>query len=101
MNINIESIHFTADKKLIDYVQKKTSKLETYFDRIVGLDVILKLENSGQVRDKIAEFKMHVPGDTIFVKHTDKTFEAAADAGVDTLKRQLKKYKEKQRAQSN
>ena len=98
MRIRTESVQFKADQKLLDYIEKKFSKLETYFDRIVETEVKLKLENSGQVKDKIVEVILHVPGDNIFVKETDKTFEAAVEAANDNLKRRLKKYKEKMRA---
>lgn len=98
MKLQIETPHFTPDKKLIDYVEKKLSKLEQYYDRILDVEVMLKLENSGQVKDKIVEIMLRVPGDKIFVKDVDKTFEAAIDTGLDRVKRQLIKFKELQRS---
>ena len=65
MKINTTSIHFNADQKLIDYIQKKTAKLDQFFDRIIDAQVYLKLENSGQLRYKIVEMKLMVPGDTL------------------------------------
>jgi putative sigma-54 modulation protein len=100
MNVNIQSIRFKADQKLIDYIEKKYVKLDKYFDRIVDLDVKLKLEKTGQVQDKIVEFVLKVPGDTIMAKASDKTFEPAVDEAWDNLKRQVKKYKEKLRRHS-
>ena len=82
MKIKVETPHFTADKKLLDYTEKKISKLEHYYDRIMDIEVLMKLENSGQVKDKIVEIILRVPGDTIFIKEVDKTFEAAVDAAV-------------------
>jgi putative sigma-54 modulation protein len=61
MKINMSAVHFNADQKLIDYIEKKTAKLEQFFDRIIDAQVFLKLENSGQVRDKIVELKLQVP----------------------------------------
>lgn len=100
MKVQTEAVRFKADASLIDYVEKKVGKLEHFFDRIQDAQVILKLENSGQVRDKITEVILKVPGETIVVKDTHKTFEAAIDSAVDTLKRQLIKYKEKIRVKS-
>lgn len=60
--------------------------------------MVLKLENSGQVRDKIVEVRLSVPGDVLFVKESSKTFEAAVDEAADALKRLLIKHKEKIRA---
>ncbi len=97
MNVKIDSIHFKADTKLLDYIEKKANKIDKYYDRAIDLDVKLKLESNGQIKDKIVEYVLKVPGDKLFVSTVDKTFEAAADIGMDSLKRQLKRYKEKQR----
>jgi putative sigma-54 modulation protein len=97
MTVRTESVQFKADEKLLAYIEKKLSKLDSFFDRIIDANVKLKLENSGQVRDKIAEVKIQVPGSTLFVSETHKTFEASIDSAADNLKRQLKKYKEKLR----
>lgn len=95
MNVVTHAVHFDADQKLINFVEKKLSKLTLFFDRIIDVDVFLKLENSGQVRDKIAEIKLNVPGGVLVVKEMGQTFEAAVDKAVDILKRQLVKHKER------
>jgi putative sigma-54 modulation protein len=100
MRVRTEAIQFKADQKLVEYIDKKLQKMDNYFDRIIEAKVTLKLENSGQVKDKIAEIKMSVPGEMIIVKESSKTFEAAIDTSVDVLKRRLIKYKEKLRSQS-
>ncbi len=97
MKVRVESVHFTADTELIDFIGKKLSKLEQFYDQILDVSVFLKLENSGQVRDKIFEARVQVPGDTLFVKEVDKTFESATDSAIDTLKRLIIKHKEMQR----
>lgn len=100
MKVNTETVHFKADGELIEYLEKKVNKLEHFFDRIIDAQVMLKLENSGQVRDKIAEIILKVPGDTIISKESHKTFEASIDSACANLKRQLIKYKEKIRAKA-
>ena len=95
MKIQLTAVHFDADQKLVDYIDKKTAKLGQFFDRITDAQVFLKLENSGQVRDKIVELKLMVPGDTLVATEISKTFEAATDAAVDNMKRQLNRHKEK------
>ena len=97
MKVHTESVQFKADSRLIEFIEQKLAKLDTYFDRIIEARVTLKLENTGQVKDKIAEIMLSIPGDNIFVKSTDKTFEAAIDHALDTLKRQLIRHKERQR----
>ena len=101
MKVQISAVHFDADQKLIDYIEKKTSKLGVFFDKITDAQVFLKLENSGQVRDKIVELKLMVPGDTLIATDSSKTFEAATDGVVDNMKRQLNKYKERIQAKSH
>ena len=101
MIINTTSIHFDADQKLLDYIEKKTTKLDQFFDRIIDAHVYLKLENSGQVRDKIVELKLLVPGDTLMATEVSKTFEASLDAAVDNMKRQLSRYKERLQSKSH
>ncbi len=95
MKLNFTAVHFDADQKLLAYIERKALKLNQYFDRIIDGQVFLKLENSGQVRDKIVELKLLVPGDTLVATEMSKTFEAAADAAVENMKRQLNKHKEK------
>ena len=95
MRVQTEAVHFSADVKLLSAIEKKFSKLENFFDRIIEARVILKLENSGQIKGKIAEIKIHIPNGIIFIKETSKTFEAALDKALVALKRQLVKYKEK------
>lgn len=97
MEIRTQSIHFDADQKLLDFIDRKVNKLETFFDRIVSADIIMRLEKNGQVQDKLAEIKLHVPGNTLIAKETCKSFEEAIDEATEALRRQLIKYKEKMR----
>lgn len=95
MKVLTESVAFKADQKLLDFTEEKIQKLEKYFDRIVEARVSLKLENSGQVKDKIVELRLSVPGDVLVAKESAKTFEAAVDATVSVMRRQLLKYKDR------
>lgn len=97
MKVHTESVKFKADKKLLQFIDQKVGKLDQFFDRIVDADVILRLENSGQVKDKVAEIRLNVPGQQLFAKQQHKSFEESIDKAVDDLRRQLTKYKEKLR----
>lgn len=101
MRVQTEAIHFSADVKLLSAIEAKLAKLENFFDRIIEARVILKLENSGQIRDKIAEIKLHLPNGIIFIKETSKSFEAAIDKALVALKRQLVKHKERVTSRRN
>lgn len=97
MKVQTRAIHFSADQKLELFIQKKLQKLEQFFDRIIKAEVVMKLENTGKVKDKIVEVKIKVPGNMLITKETHKTFEAAIDSSLDSLKRQLIKHKSKKR----
>lgn len=96
MNVNIQTVHFDADEKLIEYVNKKLQKLPTFHDSIIKIDVFLKLDNVVHtIKDKIAEIKVHVPKHEFFVKSTSKSFEESFDSSLDSIINQIKKRKEK------
>ena len=99
MNLNIETVHFTADVKLTDYVRRKVQKLNTFHDRIIKVDVFLKLDNVvHNIKDKIAEIRVYVPRHSFFVKACTKSFEGSFDAALDSAINQIKRKKEKQAA---
>lgn len=100
MTVQIQTVHFDADQKLIDHVNAKIEKLKTFHDKIISAEVYLKLDNlSQQVRDKTAEIKVYVPKHSYFVKHQSKTFEQSFDLAFDSLVNQVKRKKEKAMAQ--
>ena len=94
MNLTIQSIHFDADQKLLDFIQKKVEKLASYNNRIVNGEVYLKLDKSGDNENKVTEIKLHVPGHTLFSKERSRTFEQGTDAAVESLRRQIMKTKQ-------
>ena len=99
MNVNIQSVHFNADTKLIEYVNRKLQKLNTFSDRIIQVHVFLKLDNVVHaIKDKIAEIRVHVPKHNFFVKSTSKSFEESFDNALDSLLSQIKRNKEKKAA---
>ena len=95
MKITVQSIHFNADKKLLDFIQKKLDKLDTYYDHIISGEVYLKLENVEDEANKITEIKLMLPGNQLFAKHQCKSFEECTDLAIESLRRQLEKHKQK------
>ena len=99
MNVQIQTLHFDADRKLVEYVTNKLDKLKTFHDRIIKVDVFLKLDNVvHNIKDKIAEIRVHVPRADFFVKSTSKSFEASFDEAFEAVINQIKKKKQKQAA---
>lgn len=95
MDIQVHSVHFTADKKLIGFVNDKVNKLEVFFDNIIAGEVFLRLDKSSDKENKIAEVKLLIPGKELFAKKQCKSFEEAADLAVEALRKQVKREKEK------
>ncbi len=98
MKVNIQTPGFDADIKLIDAIEKRLSKLEVFFDKIIYADVFLKVQNTSSPENKIVEVLLSVPGDDLIVKKECKHFEVGVDESAQSLERQLKKRKEKIRA---
>jgi putative sigma-54 modulation protein len=95
MDIQVHSIHFTADKKLLGFVNEKVNKLEVFFDNIIASEVYLRLDKNTTKENKIAEVKLLIPGKELFAKKQCKSFEEAADLAVEALRKQVKREKEK------
>jgi putative sigma-54 modulation protein len=100
MNIKVNTVHFTADQKLVDFINKKVSKMDIFFDGIISAEVLLKVDKPETNNNKISEIKLSLPSTTdyLFAKKQADSFEAATDLAIEAIRRQLKKHKEKLRA---
>jgi putative sigma-54 modulation protein len=97
VKLNVRSVNFDADQKLIDFIQGRVNKLTVFFDRIIEADVYLKVNNNHEMENKTVEIRLYIPGNDLFAKKTAKNFEAATDDVAEALRRQAKKRKEKVR----
>ncbi|MFD2573905.1 ribosome hibernation-promoting factor, HPF/YfiA family [Spirosoma soli] len=97
MRLQINAVHFTADQSLLDFIQAKLNKLDTFHDRIVSGEVFLRLDgaDTNKVKEKIVEVRLNIPGKELFVKEHDKSFESATDRVLDVLKDKLVRCKQK------
>ncbi len=95
MKVNVQSVNFHADQKLIDFIQKKLDKLENHFDNVIFADVYLKVQNTSAKENKISEILLSIPGNELICKKKGRRFEAGIDECVSTLERQLGKRKKK------
>ena len=98
MKVFVQSVNFNADKDLITFAENKVSSLEKYYDKIVDSEVFLKVQQTRGKENKFVEVKVNVPKDNFIVKKACKSFEEGLVLSTDSLKRQLNKLKEKQRA---
>ena len=99
MNVNIQTVHFDADNKLVKHINQKMGKLNTFHDRIIKVDVFLKLDNVvHKIKDKIAEIRIQIPRHQLFVKSSSKSFEQSFDDAFESIVNQIKRRKQKQAA---
>ena len=68
MKVSVNAVNFAVDRKLVDFIQERLSKLEKFYDKVVSADVFLKVEKTSDKENKIAEVKINVPGDDFLVK---------------------------------
>lgn len=97
MDIRIQSIHFDATEKLQVFVQKKVGKLEKYCDEIRKVEVSLKVVKPETAMNKETQIIVSLPGKDLIAQEICDTFEEGVDKTLDSLTRQLSKYKEKQK----
>lgn len=97
MNIRINSVQFDADQKLENFIHGRISKLSQFYENIIGAEVFLRLGNSQDYSNKIAEIKLEIPGYDLFAKKISKSFEESTDNAIEALRRQINKRKTKTR----
>lgn len=95
MTIKLQTVNFNAKDGLEEYVENKLSKLEQFYDKIISVQVSMRVENVSEKENKFVDVKLEVPGDDIVVKKSGQTFEECIDLSIDTLKKLIIRKKEK------
>lgn len=95
MKINVQSVNFTADQKLVNFIQGKLNKLESHYEQVIYADIYLKTENTSSKENKVSEIMLSIPGEGIICKKRARRFEVSVDECVSSLERQLQKRKKK------
>ena len=94
--INIKSLKFDADEKLLDFTEKKVGKVEKFFDNLGNIDVTFSLLPDAQ--NKCVKLQTHMPGEDIVIERNANTFEEAVTDAADALKEKIVRIKEKKYA---
>ncbi len=98
MKLQVKSVHFDADQKLLLFIQERMDKLDHFYTDIIHGEVSLRVENSSDPENKYVQIRLNVPGNDIVAREQCKTFEEATDLVVDALLKQIQKHKEKIRS---
>lgn len=96
MELKIQSIHFDATEKLNAFISKKAAKLEKTCDNIIKSEFILKVVKPETAKNKETALHVSLPGTELHAEKVCDTFEECVDLCVDSLLRQIEKYKERQ-----
>ena len=97
MKLNVQSIHFNADRKLLSFIQEKVEKLRIFYDHILGGEVFLRLDKADDLQNKVVQIHIQVPGHDLHAREQCRTFEEATDLAVESLSKQIIKHKQRQR----
>lgn len=93
MRIHVSARHIHLTDALHDYVTKKVSKTQKYFDHLIWAQVILSVE---KVTHK-CEIVVHASKHTFRALAASQDLYAAVDLASDKIDAQLKKFKERLR----
>ncbi|MAO72154.1 MAG: 30S ribosomal protein S30 [Flavobacteriales bacterium] len=93
MKVEIQSIHFSPDGKLVDFVNKKLEKISLIDDGLIKTDVFLKIDKPESPENKIAEIRVHSTKGEYFAKKQCNTFEESIDLSVQALRKQVLRQK--------
>ena len=91
--INVKSLKFDADQKLLDFVQKKVGKVEKFFENLGDIDVTLSL--SPDPENKNVRLQTRFPGEDLVIERHARSFEEAVTDAADALKEKIVRAKEK------
>lgn len=97
MDVKIQAIRFEASEKLQEFIQKKVNKLEKFSDEIRKVEVSLKVVKPETALNKETQIILAMPGKELVAQEVCDTFEEGIDKTLESLTRQLSKYKERQK----
>lgn len=95
MEIKIQAIHFDATEKLTQFIEKKAAKLQKTCDKITKAEFILKVVKPETAMNKETAINLSLSGKELHAAKVCDTFEEGVDLCVDSLLRQLEKYKDR------
>jgi putative sigma-54 modulation protein len=91
--INVKSLKFNADEKLLEYIDKKVGKVDKFFDNLGDIDVTLSILPDAE--NKSVKLQTRFPGEDLIVERQARTFEEAVTDAADALKERIVRAKEK------
>ncbi len=99
MQINITGKNIELTEAIKDYVEKKISGLEKFYDKIIRAHVVIGKENHHHLKGNVfvCECKLDLAGNDIFISKNEQDLYKSIDKVHDQLEDELKKHKATQR----
>lgn len=96
MQLQLNSQHATVPDSVRDYAEKRFSKLSRRLYEGTAVEVTFSRERNPSIRDDhVAEAVIFTKGPNIVAREAATTYEAAIDALVEKLERQVERYRDK------
>jgi putative sigma-54 modulation protein len=96
MNLTISGHHLEVTPAIREYVQNKLARITRHFDNIIGVTVILAIDNMAEKEKRQkAEINLHIKGKDLHAESFAEDLYAAIDTLIDKMDRQVIKHKDK------
>jgi len=96
MELKINAIHFDITEKLNAFIQKKAAKIEKTCGNAIKAEFTLKIVKPETAKNKETSLHVKLPAAELHAEKVCDTFEEGVDLCLDSLRRQMEKYKERQ-----
>ncbi len=95
MQVTIEA-PFTLIPEKREFIENKMKDLQTKYSLgITQANIFFKLDDGNNPKDVLAEIRLRIPGNDLFVGNTDEGDDRAFAGAYDSIKRQARKEKDK------
>ncbi len=95
VNVTVTLRHSSNHSDIEEYARNAVLALTKVFPGIISCHVIMDHQKNDFEKNKLAEITVHVPQNVLVAKEACTAYEMAIDNCVESLTRQLQKYKEK------
>ena len=94
MKLNFKSPDVKLDRRLEGLLHNRFVRLEKVFDRIAGLDLLLRKIDSGKKDNYEMEGRVFIPNTSLFCREKGESIDDAINKVIENLARQLRWKKE-------
>ncbi|ABL64621.1 HPF/RaiA family ribosome-associated protein [Chlorobium phaeobacteroides] len=94
-NVQVTLRHSSNHNSIEEYARSAVQVLGRVYPGIISCHIILDHQKNDFEKNKLAEITVHVPQNVLVAREAGTAYEQTIDSCVESLGRQLKKYKEK------